>query len=229
MKVAFLGLDITPGKVKYQDPKFQELVIKFEPQKETPFFIELAKEDFATADAVLVAADKLLDFLILDMEKLENRRDATQDPKEKALIIKCLTALEKEVPLCQLEFNEEEQVLLRGLAPYSLNPTVIADKTAPLNTLIEQALKTSATAFFYTCGKKEVHAWPFKLGMDIVTCAGKIHSDLARGFIRAEIVNYDDLMQVHNYQEAKDKGLVKLVGRDYITKDGDIIEIKFNV
>jgi len=64
---------------------------------------------------------------------------------------------------------------------------------------------------------------------DIVTCAGKIHSDLARGFIKADIVSYDDFMQVYNMQEARSKGLVKLVDRDYIIREGDIIEIRFNI
>ena len=64
---------------------------------------------------------------------------------------------------------------------------------------------------------------------DIVTCAGKIHSDLARGFIKAEIVSYDDLMSVYNWQEARTKGLVKLVDRDYNIREGDVIEIRFNV
>ena len=64
---------------------------------------------------------------------------------------------------------------------------------------------------------------------DIVTCAGKIHSDLARGFIKADIVSYQDFMQVYNMQEARTKGLVKLVDRDYTIRAGDIIEIRFNV
>jgi ribosome-binding ATPase YchF (GTP1/OBG family) len=82
---------------------------------------------------------------------------------------------------------------------------------------------------FYTADKKEVHAWPVKEGADIVTCAGKIHSDLAQGFIKADIVSYDDLIRVYNMQEARSKGLVKLVNRDYAICPGDIIEIRFNV
>jgi len=74
-----------------------------------------------------------------------------------------------------------------------------------------------------------VHAWPVKENSDIVTCAGKIHSDLARGFIKAEIVSYEDLIRVYNWQEARTKGLVKLVDRDYTIRAGDVIEIRFNV
>ncbi len=74
-----------------------------------------------------------------------------------------------------------------------------------------------------------MHAWPIKEGSDIVTCAGKIHSDLARGFIKADIVSYPDLMKVFNWQEARAQGLVRLVDRDYIIREGDVIEIRFNV
>ncbi len=229
MEVAFLGFDLTEGKFKYQDQRFIKLVEKFEPQKETPFLIELVKEDFSVGDANMVAKSKALDFLITDMEQLENRAANATDDKEKTLLRKCLASLEKEIPLCDLTFNEEEQVILRGLAPHSLKPTIFADEGTAVNELLEKLLAKANIVFFYTCGKKEVHAWAFNKGSDIVICAGKIHSDLARGFIRAEIVNYQDLIQVHNMQEAKDKGMVKLVGKDYITQDGDIIEIKFNV
>ena len=74
-----------------------------------------------------------------------------------------------------------------------------------------------------------MHAWPVKEGSDIVTCAGKIHSDLARGFIKADIVRYEDLIKVFNWQEARTKGLVRVVDRDYIIQAGDVIEIRFNV
>ncbi|MCX6985381.1 MAG: DUF933 domain-containing protein, partial [Lentisphaerae bacterium] len=78
-------------------------------------------------------------------------------------------------------------------------------------------------------GKPEVHAWLIRKGSDIVTCAGKIHTDLAKGFIKADIVSFNDFKDVFNLQEARTKGLVKLVGREYIIQEGDIIEIRFNV
>ena len=87
----------------------------------------------------------------------------------------------------------------------------------------------ASIVFFYTAGKKEVHAWPVPEGADIVSCAGKIHSDLARGFIKADIVSYQDLIGVHNLQEARSKGLVKLVDRDYAIRPGDVVEIRFNI
>ena len=92
------------------------------------------------------------------------------------------------MPLCDGDFSEEELTLLRTLAPQTLKPTVIAETQPEINDAIEQVLKKAGIVYFYTADKKEVHAWPVKAGSDIVTCAGKIHSDLARGFIKADII-----------------------------------------
>jgi ribosome-binding ATPase len=229
LKICFLGFDLPEGKVKYQDERVIALDKKFEPKKVTPFYAEFIKDDWQQCDCFLVARDRVLDLLILDMEKLETRRERTTDDGEKALLSRCLESLEKEIPLCDLEFSEPESVLLKTIAPLSLKPTVIVDAQPEMNTAIELALRKSGIVFFYTADKKEVHAWPVRENSDIVTCAGKIHSDLARGFIKAEIVSYEDLMKVYNWQEARSKGLVKLVDRDYTIREGDVIEIRFNV
>ena len=229
MKVCSIGLDLPEGKVKYQDERVITLEQKLSPKKITPFYVEFTREDFSHCDSFLVAQARVWDLLILDMEKLEARRDRTGDAAEKELLKKCLDYLEQEMPLCDGDFTETELSLLKTLAPLSLKPTLIMAEAPELNDIIRLILKKSGIIFFYTADKKEVHAWPVPRDADIVTCAGKIHSDLARGFIKADIVNYDDFMQVYNMQEARSKGLVKLVDRDYIIQEGDIIEIRFNI
>ena len=82
---------------------------------------------------------------------------------------------------------------------------------------------------FLTAGKKEVRAWTIKKGTKAPQAAGKIHTDLERGFIKAEIVSYDDLVRLGSYQKAKEAGLVRLEGKDYVMQNGDIVEFKFNV
>ncbi|MHB8067470.1 MAG: DUF933 domain-containing protein [Desulfobaccales bacterium] len=229
MKIGFAGFDLPEGKVKFQDQKVEGLEKKFVPHKVSPFYAEFIKDDFLNCDAIFISQENILDLLILDMEKLETRRDRTTDAEEIKLLDKCLQYLEQETPLCQVQFSEEEMVLLRGLAPLSLKPTVVAAEQPEINAIIEAVLDAAGIVFFYTAGKKEVHAWPVAAGADIVSCAGKIHSDLARGFIKADIVSYDDLIGVYNLQEARSKGLVKLVDRDYAIRPGDVIEIRFNI
>jgi hypothetical protein len=222
-------LELPEGKIKYQDERVIELDRKFAANKVSPFYAEFIKDDCHQCEGFIVSREHLWDLFILDMEKLESRRDRTADPLEKELLAGCLGYLEQETPLCDVDFSQEELALIKQLAPLTLLPTVIVDAQPEVNDAIEKVLHKAGIVFFYTAGKKEVHAWPIKADSDIVTCAAKIHSDLARGFIKAEIVRYEDLLKVHNWQEARTKGLMQLVDRDYTIRSGDVIEIRFNV
>ncbi len=82
---------------------------------------------------------------------------------------------------------------------------------------------------FLTAGEPEVRAWTIKKGTKAPEAAGKIHSDIQRGFIKAEIVSFDDLMREGSMVAAKEKGLVRSEGKEYIMQDGDIVLFKFNV
>lgn len=82
---------------------------------------------------------------------------------------------------------------------------------------------------FFTAGEKEVHSWTIHKNDTAATAAGKIHSDIERGFIRAEVVAYEDLIEHGTMQKVKEKGLFRLEGREYIVQDGDVITFRFNV
>lgn len=82
---------------------------------------------------------------------------------------------------------------------------------------------------FLTAGKPEVRAWTIKKNTKAPEAAGKIHSDIQRGFIRAEIVSYEDLMREGSMNAVKEKGLLRSEGKEYIMQDGDIVLFKFNV
>lgn len=98
-----------------------------------------------------------------------------------------------------------------------------------LDKLIQASYRLLGLISFLTAGEKETRAWTIRKGTKAPQAAGKIHSDFERGFIRAEVVSYDDLMAQGNYTNAKEKGLVRLEGKDYIVQDGDIIVFRFNV
>ena len=80
-----------------------------------------------------------------------------------------------------------------------------------------------------TAGKKETRAWTIKKGTKAPQAAGKIHTDFERGFIKAEVISYDDLVKSGSEAKAKELGLIRLEGKDYIMQDGDVVEFKFNV
>lgn len=98
-----------------------------------------------------------------------------------------------------------------------------------LEKLIKASYHLLGLISYLTAGEPEVRAWTIKIGTKAPQAAGKIHSDFERGFIRAEIVSYDDLMACGTHAAAKEKGLVRLEGKDYVVEDGDIILFRFNV
>ncbi|MGM9986861.1 MAG: redox-regulated ATPase YchF [Bacillaceae bacterium] len=98
-----------------------------------------------------------------------------------------------------------------------------------LDQLIRAAYHLLGLATYFTAGVQEVRAWTFRQGMKAPECAGVIHSDFERGFIRAETVAYDDLVQYGSMQAAKEAGRVRLEGKEYIVKDGDVMHFRFNV
>lgn len=102
-------------------------------------------------------------------------------------------------------------------------------KESGLDKLIKASYSLLGLISFLTAGPKEVRAWTIKKGTKAPQAAGKIHTDMEQGFIRAEIVHYDDLSDSGSMTAAKEKGLVRLEGKDYVMKDGDVVEFRFNV
>ena len=98
-----------------------------------------------------------------------------------------------------------------------------------LDRLIKAGFKLLGLMTFLTAGEMESRAWTIKLNTKAPQAAGKIHTDFERGFIRAEIVSYDDLVACGSKAAAREKGLVRLQGKDYVMQDGDVVEFRFNV
>ncbi len=102
-------------------------------------------------------------------------------------------------------------------------------ESSGVDNLIKSAYKMLGLMSFLTAGEKEVRAWTIPIGTKAPQAAGVIHSDIERGFIRAEIVSYTDLINAGSEREAKEKGLTRLEGKDYIMQEGDIVNFRFNV
>jgi GTP-binding protein YchF len=98
-----------------------------------------------------------------------------------------------------------------------------------LQAIIEKTYAHLGLITFFTCGPKEIHAWPINKGINVRKAAGEIHSDLERGFICAEVFNTKDLFELGSEAKVKESGKMRTEGQDYIVQDGDILNIKFNV
>ena len=136
--------------------------------------------------------------------------------KENASVISLCAKLEED--LSELD-DEDKQALMEG---YNI-------KESGLDKLIKASYSLLGLISYLTAGKQEVRAWTIKNGTKAPQAAGKIHSDFERGFIKAEVVSYDDLIKYGTMQKVKENGLVRLEGKDYVVKDGDIILFRFNV
>ena len=130
------------------------------------------------------------------------------------------------VPLCVK--IEEELSSLEGDEKQEMLEAMGLDESG-LDKVIKASYDLLGLMSFLTAGKKEVRAWTIKKGTKAPQAAGKIHTDFERGFIKAEIVSYDDLVKLGSYQKAKEAGLIRLEGKDYVMQNGDIVEFKFNV
>lgn len=123
-----------------------------------------------------------------------------------------------EMEIAQMD-GEEAQAFLREYG--------ISEPT--LNRLIRSSYQLLGLQSFFTVGDDEVRAWTVRRGATAVEAAGAIHSDLARGFIRAEVVSYDDLVAAGSLAAAKERGDLRLQGKNYTVQDGDVLNIRFNV
>ena len=136
--------------------------------------------------------------------------------KENAQVIVISAKVEEEI--AELPEDEAKEYLeMEGLSE------------AGLDRLIKAGFKLLGLQTFLTAGEMESRAWTIVQGSTAPQAAGKIHTDFEKGFIRAEIVSYDDLVKCGSKQAAKEKGLVRLEGKDYIMQDGDVVEFRFNV
>ena len=136
--------------------------------------------------------------------------------QENAEIIAICSKLEED--LSELP-DDERQAFLDELGAES----------SGLDKLVKASYALLGLISFLTAGPKEVRAWTIKKGTKAPQAAGKIHSDFERGFIRAEIVSFDDLVASETYAKARDKGLVRSEGKDYVMQDGDVTLFRFNV
>lgn len=123
-----------------------------------------------------------------------------------------------EAELSQLDSSERAEYL-----------TSLGVNSSGVEELISSAFRTLRMVTYFTAGVQEARAWPFTKGMTAPQCAGIIHGDFEKGFIRAEVIGYDDYVACSGEKGAKDKGLMRLEGKEYLMRDGDVVHFRFNV
>lgn len=136
---------------------------------------------------------------------------------QNAKVIPICVKLEEEISELESEEEKKEFLEMMGLDKSGLDRLVIA------------SYDILGLMSYLTAGEVEVRAWTIRKGTKAPQAAGKIHSDIERGFIKAEIVSYDDLIECGSMVKAREKGLIRMEGKEYTMKEGDIVDFKFNV
>ncbi len=159
--------------------------------------------------------------LNVDEDDIANESDLVKKVKEYAKehnveTVKISAQIEEEI----LDLDEEDRKMF-------LDELGISE--SGLDQLVKKSYDLLGLETFFTAGEKECRAWTYKKGSKAPKCAGIIHSDFERGFIRAEVIAYDDFIACGNYQKAKEAGKLRSEGKEYVFHDGDIVEFKFNV
>jgi ferrous iron transport protein B len=176
---------------------------------------EIIKDSFLlTMKPILYVTNVSENEIAEDNEYVKQVREYAKN--ENAKVIKLCVKIEEE--LSGLEDNDKKEML-----------EALGMDESGLDKVIKESYDLLGLMSFLTAGKPEVRAWTIKKGTKAPEAAGKIHSDIQRGFIRAEVVSYDDLIKLGSLNEAKEKGLVRSEGKDYIMQDGDVVLFRFNV
>ncbi len=178
---------------------------------------ELSADDRANLEAVFLLTNKpALTVVNIDVEQLDDAARLVEPFGDDALAV-CVE-LEGDPEVVAAE-GEERAQLLADLG--------VAESVVPR--LARSALHLLGRSAFLTTGEKESRAWTFRAGATAPECAGVIHSDLQRGFIRAEVIGWEELLELGSWAKAKELGKLRVEGKDYVVQDGDVLEIRFNV
>ncbi|MCI9016874.1 MAG: redox-regulated ATPase YchF [Clostridia bacterium] len=217
-------------KMIKSDKKYQEEINLFEKIKKvleegkSARILEYTKEEMELLkDTFLLTLKPILYVANISEEQLEKIDNDTYINEvrkyaqiEKAKVIPLCVKIEEELSILE---NEDKIEMLEALGL----------KEAGLDKVIKASYDLLGLMSFLTAGEPEVRAWTIKKGTKAPQAAGKIHSDIERGFIRAEVVTYDDLIREGSMNTVREKGLLRSEGKDYIMQEGDIVLFRFNV
>jgi hypothetical protein len=232
MKISVLSIpEIKPGKLNVKDPRLDQVDKLVKAKKKTYVQVDLTAEDAALeADAILALKDSAADLILKDLEFVETRLSRSAQESEKALLNKLKASLEKEEFISSIALSAEERQAMVAYGLLTIKPiiTVQKEELEDFNSVLLKAVKDGGYISFFTAGEKDTRAWLIKKGTTAWEAAGSIHSDIQQGFIRAEIISYDDYIAAGGESGAKQAGKLRLEQKDYVMQDADLANFRFN-
>ena len=232
MKIALFGVsEIKLGKHNLKDPRLDQADKLVEADKKTHAQADvIAEDELLDADAILALNDNKADLILKDLEFVETRLGRDPQPAERAALEKIKSLLEGERFLFNANLSPEEIQAVAAHSFFTNKPITVASQEELQNPegLLLKAFAEAGHICFLTVGGKENRAWPIRKGMTAWDAAGSIHSDMQKGFIRAEIIGFTDFIAAGGETEAKRAGKQRLELKQYVMQDYDLVNFRFN-
>ena len=232
MKIALFGIsELKLGKHNLKDPRLDQADQLVEADKKTYAQVDVIGEDqLLDADAVLALADNRADLILKDLEFVETRLGRDPQPDECAALEKIRALLESEKFLFNSGLAPQDLQAVAAHNFFTSKPIITAarEQLEHPEALLLRAFTEAGYICFLTVGGKENRAWPIRKGITAWEAAGSIHTDLQKGFIRAEIISFADFVAAGGETQAKRAGKQRLETKQYIMQDYDLTNFRFN-
>ncbi len=231
MKISLYGLaGIPPGRHNVKDPRLDQVHALVEAKKKAYAQVDVAGEDEAlTADAIVVSASSRLEVILRDLEFAETRLDRDPPEPERTALQKIKASLEREQLASAAGLDPAEAQAVAALPLLTLKPIVVAAEPdlAAFDQFLVRVLAESGYCCFLTVGGPENRAWVIRQGATAPEAAGAIHTDLQKGFIRAEVIGFEDLVAAGGETQAKRANKLRLENKSYVVRDYDVVNFRF--
>jgi hypothetical protein len=232
MKICLFGItSIATGNHYIKDPRLDQADKLVEAQKKTYAQVVLAGEkELAVCDAILTSSAALSDLLMLDLDAVETRLGRDPGEAEKKVLQKMADGLVSETPVSKMGLTADDLTAISAHSFVTNRPVVVAGEAelATPDVVLVRAFAESGYISFLTVGGKENRAWPIRAGTTAWDAAGTIHTDIQKGFIRAEIISFADFAEAGGETQAKRAGKVRLELKSYVMHDYDVVNFRFN-
>lgn len=220
------------GKENIVDKRLDTVKQMAQSAKKTYIQVEIFTDPqrLRECDGIISLKDKRADLILTDLEFVEKRLANVGEEKERSLLNKLKEQLEKERFVFDLQLSEEENRIASGYSLLSFRPIFLAESgdLEDRPKILHLAYTSFGYISFFTANEKDARAWGIKQGIDCWQASGLIHSDIQKGFIRAEVIGFAELTNDGGINQARANNHQRLEGKDYIVQDGDLIKFRFN-
>jgi hypothetical protein len=232
MKIALVGIEGVPlGKHNIKDPRLEEADRLIEAKKKVYAQVDVVGEDgVVTADAIVVSPASRLDLILQDLEFVENRVARNPPEAERVVLEKLRACLESDKMLSSAGLTPDEEKNIEAHAFVTMKPIVVAEPedVEKFDEFLVRVIRECGYISFLTVGGVENRQWLIKAGTTALEAAGTIHTDIQKGFIRAEIISYDDMIAAGGEIEAKRANKQRLEMKTYVLQACDLTTFRFN-